>query len=377
MPGKVVVLKPMAWNSNGYVRPDGNTRATGYVGRTGFGHEEWNGDPTRMWKGERVFHTESTSRVHGWGREGRLGIIMTAYKDGCAYAMGVAMSVRTNTDEEKVQIFHALRMAEEVDYLWSLPSVRDRHKTFAALRKRWAEVGSHNNWRCPASEFMWFGRPVPLDPERLFPSAEPGGKPPDIIKMHGSWMAIRRDQALSIVRDSLDPDSPIVAWLSAGEFDEEAIQRKTRSYGKPKPAPSGLRRSAAPPDQSYLRYVREYEVEVHARHAALQARFRRYLKELGATALKENAGAVDIQFALPGRGHVLAELKPCEAAEVRYSVRTAMGQLLDYRQTHGDAPSLLVVVEVRPTNEDSDLALGNGFGIAYPRGGRFVLRWPG
>lgn len=79
MPGKVVVLKPMAWNSNGYVRPDGSTRTTGYVGQTGFGHEEWNGDQNRIWKGERVFHTEATERLLAWG-DGRLGIIMTAYK---------------------------------------------------------------------------------------------------------------------------------------------------------------------------------------------------------------------------------------------------------------------------------------------------------
>ena len=375
MPGKVVVLKPMAWNSNGYVRPDGSTRAAGYVGQTGFGHEEWNGDQNRMWKGERVFHTEATERLLAWG-DGRLGIIMTAYKDGCAYAMGVATSVRANTDDEKARIFRALRMADEVDYLWTLPSVRDRHPTLAALRKRWAEEGTHNNWRCPPSEFVWFGRPILLVAERLFPPSEPGGKIPVIIKMHSRWMAIRRDQALAIVGGVLAPDSSIMAWLSDGEFDEGAVEQKTKNYGRPRPAPSGLRRSAAPPDQSYLRYVREYEVEVHARHAALQAQFRRFLEVAGATSLKENAGAVDVRFALPGRGQVLAELKPCGSEDVRYSVRTAMGQLLDYRQRHGGTPSLLVVLEVRPTDEDSAVALANGFGIAYPRGRRFVLRWP-
>lgn len=376
MPGKVVVLKPMAWNANGYMRPDGSVRKTGYVALTGFGHEEWNGNPNRMWRGERVFHTEATDRMLAWGKDGRLGIIMTAYKDGTSHAMGVATSVQANADDDKARIFRALRLAGEVTYLWSLPSVRARHANLAALRQRWAEEGEHNNWRCPPSEFVWFERPIPLNAARLFPPAEPGGKVPDIIKMHGRFMAIRQDQALAIVRSLLDPDSPILAWLTTGDFDGTAIARKTGRYGKPRPAPLGARRSAAPPDQSYLRYVREYEVEVHARHAALQGCFRRFLEEEGATSLKENAGAVDIQFALPGRGRVLAELKPCEAADARYSVRTAMGQLLDYRQRHEGAPSLLVVLEVRPTDEDSALALGNGFGIAYPRGGRFVLRWP-
>ncbi len=375
--GKVVVLKPMAWNDNGYVRPDGNIRKTGYVSQSGFGHEEWNGNSTRMWNGERVFHTESTKRMSSWAAEGELGIIMTAYKDGTPYALGVATSVRANSDSDKAAIFRALRLSGEVDYLWGLPSVKARHPNKAALQKRWTEEGAHNNWRCPPSEFMWFENPVELDADRLFPPAEKGGKAPDIIKMHGRFMAIRQDQALSIVKGSLDSGSPILDWLSNGDFDQKAISEKTKAYRKPSPGvPTQGGRSAAPPDKGHVRYVAEYEVRVHPRHFNFQAEFRTFISATGATNIKENTGAIDIQFALPEQGHIIAELKPCITTDVRYAIRTAMGQLLDYQHRHHDRAALLVVVEVSPNAKDVDLALSNGFGIAYPHRGGFVLKWP-
>jgi hypothetical protein len=64
-------------------------------------------------------------------------------------------------------------------------------------------------------------------------------------------------------------------------------------------------------------------------------------------------------------------------ADARFAVRTAIGQLLDYKQRHSDPDAaLLVVLETRPSDEDIDLALTNGFGVAYPRATKLVLRWP-
>lgn len=376
MAGKVVVLKPMAWNRLGYLRPDGTQRKNGFVAKYGLGHEEWNGDPNRMWKGFRVFHTEATDRMRNWG-DGRLGIVMTAYKDGGPHALGVAVGVLANTDAEKTAIVRALRLKEEAAYLWSLPSVRSKHKTFTDLCNWWAAEAYHNAWRCPPSQYAWFDTPVPLDPTKLFPPPVKGGKSPDVIKMHSSYMAIRQDQAEAIVRNSVDEDSPILEWLSTGEFDESAISKKSRAYGKPARAPSGFGgRSAAPTEVAYLRYVREHEISVSPRHADLQRRFRQSIGAFGATAVVENVAAVDIRFTLPQRGDVLAEVKPCEPGETRYAVRTAMGQLLDYKQKHKSSTELLIVVETKPPAEDLALAFENGFGVAYPRAGGFVLRWP-
>jgi len=376
MAGKVVVLKPMAWNRLGYLRPDGAQRKDGYVAKSGLGHEEWNGDPNRMWKGYRVFHTESTDRMKDWA-DGSLAIIMTTYKDGGAHALGVAAGVLLNTDEDKAAIVRALRLKEEDSYLWGLPSIKSKHKSLADLRVWWNKEVYHNNWRCLPSHYTWFDTPVPLDPAKLFPPSVQGGKPPDIIKMHGRFMAIRQDQALAVVRNSVDEDSPILEWLSTDDFDESAVSEKTRAFRRPTKAPSGFGgRSAAPTEIAYVRYIREHEVSVSPRHSALQKRFRAAIEAKGALAIAENVAAIDISFNLPGRGPVLGEVKPCDAGETRYAVRTAMGQLLDYRQRHQGDPELLVVVEVKPPESDIALAIENGFAIAYPRAGGFMLRWP-
>ena len=84
----MVVLKPMAWNSSGYMRPEGIEKSgDDYVAINGFGHEEWNGNPDRLWKGQRVFHTETTKKLTECGSRGELGIIMTAYHDGIPHAL--------------------------------------------------------------------------------------------------------------------------------------------------------------------------------------------------------------------------------------------------------------------------------------------------
>ncbi len=53
-----------------------------------------------------------------------------------------------------------------------------------------------------------------------------------------------------------------------------------------------------------------------------------------------------------------------------------MGQLLDYRQRANGDVSLLIVVEVKPSDEDLALATSNGFGIAFPSKDAFKIIWP-
>ncbi len=74
---------------------------------------------------------------------------------------------------------------------------------------------------------------------------------------------------------------------------------------------------------------------------------------------------------------VFVEVKPCETATARFAIRTALGQLLDYRQSASGPPRLLIVVEVPPAEErDIQLALSNHVGIAWPKAKGFEVRWP-
>jgi hypothetical protein len=182
----------------------------------------------------------------------------------------------------------------------------------------------------------------------------------------------------------------ITSWLNVG--DEVVIGIKTGKLyvakvaaanvalaeRRAKEADDGPRggNSASAASESYVRYIQAYEIEVSPEHDKLQKKFEAYIEAQGARNLMPNRASVDLQFDWMKRGRVLAEIKPCEPQSARYAIRTAMGQLLDYRQRDGGTPALLVVLGTVPGEEDLELAIGNGFGVAYPTTESFQIRWP-
>jgi hypothetical protein len=85
-----------------------------------------------------------------------------------------------------------------------------------------------------------------------------------------------------------------------------------------------------------------------------------------------------MRYTVRGEAPVMVEVKPTDRTCLRYAIRTAIGQLLDYRQHQMWTGRQLVVVETEVTSDDDlALALGNGFGIAWPTGkDSFEIRWP-
>ncbi|TGQ43695.1 MULTISPECIES: hypothetical protein [unclassified Mesorhizobium] len=74
----------------------------------------------------------------------------------------------------------------------------------------------------------------------------------------------------------------------------------------------------------------------------------------------------------------MVEIKPADPATVRFAIRSAIGQLLDYRQHQRWSGRQIVLVGAKVTSEnDLSLALDNGFGLAWPlETGEFEIRWP-
>lgn len=74
----------------------------------------------------------------------------------------------------------------------------------------------------------------------------------------------------------------------------------------------------------------------------------------------------------------MVEVKPTEQATIRFAIRTAIGQLIDYRQQQQwSGKQLIVVSNEVESAEDRALALENGFGLAWPIGqGGFKIIWP-
>lgn len=148
-------------------------------------------------------------------------------------------------------------------------------------------------------------------------------------------------------------------------------------YGRSVPSPTKISNSAGASSDGYTRYAQAYEAFVSPRHAHLQDRFEAFLASTNPTVhVTPNLQGVDLRFQDNVRGLVLVEIKPCTDQDARYAIRTAMGQLMDYRQRVGGTPSLLIVIEVAPTEEDLSLATYNGFGLSYPLDDGFAVAWP-
>ncbi|MBI4970148.1 MAG: hypothetical protein HZC25_18690 [Rhodospirillales bacterium] len=128
----------------------------------------------------------------------------------------------------------------------------------------------------------------------------------------------------------------------------------------------------------YLRYVNNYECKIVPKHNALQKRFEKYLASINATKISVTTYPIDVTFDHPEFGPVIGEIKPCDKKNIRFAIRTAMGQLLDYRQNTQGRPRSLIILEAKPkAGLDVSLAHTNGFGLAYPDGkGQFKIDWP-
>jgi hypothetical protein len=137
-------------------------------------------------------------------------------------------------------------------------------------------------------------------------------------------------------------------------------------------------RAGTAASKAYQRYLSKYEVQVHPRHSQLEKRFKGYLKASHSGITFPDCYRDDLRYNVPGERAVMVEVKPSDPASVRFAIRTAIGQLLDYRQQQQWTHDQLILVETEVTNvEDLLLAHDNGFGIAWPEGkNSFTIRWP-
>ena len=74
---------------------------------------------------------------------------------------------------------------------------------------------------------------------------------------------------------------------------------------------------------------------------------------------------------------VMVEVKPTDAATLRYAIRSAIGQVLDYRQDQRWTGPQLIVVETKVIVEDA-LRLAFGKASVWPgrRRADSTVRWP-
>ena len=158
--------------------------------------------------------------------------------------------------------------------------------------------------------------------------------------------------------------------IDGGEFAGGAPKPKRRSQSGKRAGPAS--------SNAYVRYIKEHEIAVSPFHDKLQKQFQAFLRKRFPGVTFPEGFRDDLRYAVPGQLPVMVEVKPTETATIRYAIRTAIGQLMDYRQQQQWTGSLLVVVSGEVGNaDDRALALGNGFGLAWPNdSGGFDIIWP-
>ena len=360
---RLVVLKPIVTSRNGYKGPAGVKAVSGYADEHGFGHEEWNGHPDWIWKGQRVFHTESQPMMWNHAETGDLGIIMVARINKKPHAIGAAMAVSGNSDKDRRAIAKALALREKEEQIWAVPEVQAAHADQQEFHQAWLESYHWILWRCDPTHYVIFDKPIEIVPGDIFP-ALPGESPrQDIAKRHKQCQAIRPDQARAILSPELSPAHPIMIWLSTGKFDLTSVGKLARKAPPPK---GGAGSSAGSASADYVRYIERHEVRISPRHTNLQKSFVKWLKTSGVNSVESDIGRVDVRFTDQVGKLVFAEIKPTEIGMERFAIRLAIGQLLDYRHQAGLDPDLMIVVESPPDQGCRELALTNGFSLAWP-----------
>lgn len=371
---KAIVLKPVMWNSQGYHQPAGDKATSGYAADYGYGHEEWNNNPDRIWNDQRIFHTQSTEKLDRYANSKDLGMIIIASHKGTQYALGVATSIQDN-DDDMEEIAKALNFYDEKDRVWSLPRVQHCFQNDKeAFEEHWFEQHEWIRWRCPQEQYTWFEQPIALDPLKIT-----GAK--KLVSMHGRHQAISPATALEILKPYLPTNHPSMEWLSTGTFDPDAFSSKSKIPANFQISSPELRkqygiRACA---NSTVRKAYEYWIEgqrsVNPMHHELQQRFVEYLKkELKVTPV-EDEQYVDVRY--PWQGNtVFAEIKPTDMVSTRYAIRAAIGQLLEYRFRQDQDAMLEIVLGSEPTEKEIEFVNSLNISISWPEDSGFITRDP-
>jgi hypothetical protein len=364
-----VAVKPLLWSLNGYDGPSSPQVAGGFVSKHGFGGEEWNGRSNRIWKEQRVFHTETKEKLDLYAKHGHLGLLMIAMHEDVQYLVGVACGVRLNKEDDLALIAKQSAFKSTLNELWNANSVRARYASFAALKKDFPAGFDAPRWRCPRDYFHWFDEPIPLPKDPL------GFGKKVLAKMHNNYQSIRPEHALKLLDGHLPPESLVSQWFIEGEFDDAFLPRSMRKLAGQSPAERANNFGAPAAKDPYMRYIQAKEIRVTPEHHLLEKAFLAFLVTLKATAIIQNKNAIDVSFDLKTRGHVIAELKPAEAGQTKYPIRFAVGQVLEYRHFQTPDAHPLIVLGAKPKPEEIKFCKSLGISVAWKTIRGFAVQW--
>ncbi len=210
------VLKPILWNTEGYLRPSGVRANSGYPHEHGYGHEEWNNSPRMAYERSglayRAFHTERIGGVPP-PQDDPIVIFLYASHHGVQQLVGAAAEARCLIDreDERTALIGELGIRNFWREAWRLPGVQSAYTGEKAFLQEWkANCSWIPNWTCLASMFFQPDEPVTLDPVNIRGTSK-------LLTMFGQHTSI--DAAASVrVLTSVPYRLRTQEWQNVAEF---------------------------------------------------------------------------------------------------------------------------------------------------------------
>lgn len=366
---KFCVLKPVAWNDNGYTAPCG-AKSTGknFVSKYGYGHEEWNNHPSMQYGGRAYFHSEAKGELLEEANGNMCILLIAAYK-GTSYIVGVGAQVAANSSDEMSTIAKILNVYDRWQEVWAIPRVQNKFNGDQnKFLKHWKKNYEWIKWSCPKSLYHWFPKPVPIITSKVTDRQR-------VVAMFGSYQPISPAVALDLLDGALPPKHPIFTWLAQGEFLEGKVapsKKQKKKYSNLVNTNNARNGSNRPTDMSYSYWI-EGNRTVNPKHAPLQAAFVLHLESLGITCAQDTPDYIDIMYT-EKRKLVITEVKPAESIGTKYAIRAAIGQLFEYRHTIKEPSALLhIVLDKAPTKDEINFVKSLQFILSYrDKSGKFV-----
>jgi hypothetical protein len=314
------MLQRVCWNSNDWRGPTGDRfgKESSYVGKNGFGHEEWNFNTSDLIDGMVYGYayyrpSEGTPQFKSWH-----DIYFFAIEpDLGRQFVGYYKDARFLSEKERAALKRKFQTSDvlekRIDELLSLglPTI----PTAKRAEKYLVNQFSINIEVAPED--------VHSLPHRRLTSADIGGRDPKRLSRYAKPLFLTHPPSISHRKRAPTPQYKTTGIV--GDLTEDG----------------------------YLRYTEEQRKVIRPVHKQLSNRFRAWLKSADATKVVGEASSVDVYCACDGARY-LFELKVCFQQNTRLALREAIGQLLEYRFYPGRpaVDHLGIVLDAEPSAYD-------------------------
>lgn len=317
-----ILLQRLCWNSNSWRGPTGDRyrQEDSYVGRTGFGHEEWNFNTADLIGGhvhgycyynppEGSPTLAGSHQIHFFAIEPNTHARMLVGR--YCQARFLTKDEQEELKEELLHSDYGLKRIEELLAL-DIEPLSDEQVVKEHLFGEFAL-----NLRVTPEHVKGLGTPVPLSPSDI------GGRDPKHLSRYA------RPVFLSAPPSPARSNRVSRATPTIGGHDEDLLT------------------------DAYLRFTKAQRRVIKRNHNALSNRFRLWLKQTGAQGVSAEAASVDVVCMYSGETYLI-ELKSCYRSSTRHALREALGQLLEYSFFPGRPPAdhICVVLDATPTSAD-------------------------